>query len=182
MKLVGISGKAGTGKDWVFRNVLRPLGFRNWSLAWHFKVWLVGRSAATHDEVFHTKPEHVRTLLQQEGTERGRLVYGEDVWCNTALEWFRLLEEEWGCDKWVVPDVRFPNEVQFIQQAGGRVYRINAPLRESTAPLTPTQRQHISETALDNFPGFDGVLLNDPNDPPVKIQLLYHMQQHGLLE
>lgn len=162
IRLIGISGKAGSGKDYVYSQYLKPLGYLNWSLAWHFKVWAVGKGTASHQEVFITKPPRVRTELQLEGTERGRNVYGEDVWCNTAEEWLNLLNEQWGCDKFVIPDVRFPNEVAFIKRLGGQIFRVQAPLRVGDSKLTADQRLHPSETALDSYAGFDGVIWNDP--------------------
>lgn len=161
-EVVGISGKAGSGKDYISQNFLIPLGYKQFSFAWHFKVWLIGKGEATHEEVFFTKPPHVRKLLQEEGTERGRNVYGENVWCNTAGEWMRVLAENCGINKFVIPDVRFPNEVEFIQSVGGKVCRVIAPARSANNNLTEEARRHISETALDEFNGFDGFILNDP--------------------
>lgn len=161
MMLLGISGKAGTGKDYTAR-LLRETGFRPWSLAWHFKVWIVGQGLATFDEVFVTKPPHVRHLLQQYGTEQGRMVYGDDIWCTTMLTWLQLLGEQWGVERIVVPDVRFPNEVQAIHRAGGKVMRLHAPERAASSGLSLVHRQHVSETALDTFDAFDAIVANDP--------------------
>jgi hypothetical protein len=166
MKVIGISGKSGTGKDHITQNYIRPLGFHQWSLAWHFKVWTVGKGLATHEEVFFTKPPHIRKELQLEGTERGRMQFGENVWCDTAREWFVLLNEQWGIDKFVISDVRFPNEVDFVKSMGGEVIRIHAPTRAENNSLSPEARLHISETALDNFTGFDHIINNDPEDAP----------------
>jgi hypothetical protein len=162
--VLGLSGRAGCGKDYIHQNFLRPLGFHQWSFAWHFKVWVVAQRRATYEEVFHTKPPHVRHMLQQEGTELGRNVYGEDIWVDAMFGWFQLLNETWGINKFCVPDVRFPNEVYGIQRNGGKVIRIIAPERESHSGLSEEARQHISETALDEFPltDFDGFIKNNP--------------------
>lgn len=162
IKVIGVSGKSGTGKDYITQQFIRPLGFYQWSLAWHFKVGMVGKGLATHEEVFFTKPPHVRHELQQEGTARGRKIFGDDLWCNTAMEWFTVLNEAWGIDKFVIPDVRFQNEVAFIQRMGGQVIRINAPWRAENNSLPPELRTHVSEIDLDNFVGFDYIVNNDP--------------------
>jgi hypothetical protein len=164
MQIIGISGKAGSGKDYLTQKFFRPDGFFQFSLAWHFKVWLVAKGEATYEEVFITKPPHVRKMLQLEGTEFGRLKYGEDVWCQSVLTWFRVFNESWGVDKFVIPDVRFPNEVEFIKKNGGKVYRIIAPTRVANSSLNEEARKHISETALDEYPldQFDGLIFNDP--------------------
>lgn len=162
LQIVGISGKAGSGKDWIAQNLLIPRGFRQWSFAWHFKVWLVGQGKATLEEVFETKPPHIRKLMQEEGTERGRMVYGEDIWANTMYAWFQTINMYWGENKFVVPDVRFVNEVEAIHRLGGKVYRIYAPIRVANSSLSEEARNHISETALDGYKKFDGYIDNDP--------------------
>lgn len=163
-EILGVSGRASVGKDWVTQNILQPLGYFQFSLAWHFKIWLVAKGLATFEEVFVTKPPHVRKMLQLEGTEQGRNLYGENVWCDAALAWMQLLHETNGVNKFVIPDVRFPNELEFIRNAGGRVFRIHAPTRVANSNLTEEARQHISETALDHLTptDFDGIIQNDP--------------------
>lgn len=55
--------------------------------------------------------------------------------------------------RWLVTDVRFPNEAQAIKERGGLLVRINRG--------TPADNQHISETALDDYEGFDIVIDNN---------------------
>ena len=162
--IIGISGKAETGKDWIVENIARPLGFFQFSLAWHFKNWLVATGQATWEEVFITEPPHVRHLLQQEGTEKGRNVYGDDIWCEATLSWINTLKKYNGINHVVIADVRFYNELKFIQSIGGQVYRIVAPNRAAASKLSPEARLHISETQLDNCTEFDAYLHNDFDD------------------
>lgn len=161
MKLVGLSGKAGSGKDWVTQHVLRPLGYFQVSFADHLKITAVGRGLASYTEVYLTKPDHVRKFMQEEGTERGRNVYGENIWINTAFAWMQLLEERNGIDKFVVADVRFPNEADAVKAGGGVLIRLDAPKRVSQTRLTAAQRAHLSETAMDNYTGYTAVFAND---------------------
>lgn len=174
LTVIGLSGKFGVGKDYLSKTYFSPRGFRTISLAAHFKIWIVGKGEATFDEVFHTKPPHIRHMLQQEGTEKGRLVYGEDVWVHTIFAWMELFAETWGETKFVIPDVRFPNEVEAIQKHGGKVFRIIAPERNNHAPYGSEARAHISETALDDYPPskFDGIIKNDPDHAGV---VAYHI-------
>lgn len=162
MLIIGLSGKAGTGKDFLATTYLKPRGFYPISLAWHFKLALVGKGLATYEEVFKTKPPHVRKLLQTEGTENGRRVWGEDIWCNTTLAWMNLVNEQWGIDRFVIPDVRFPNEVGMIRRNGGYIWRLIAPVREAENGLSAEARLHESEVALDQFDLFDEFVYNDP--------------------
>lgn len=172
LEVIGISGKAGSGKDWIANRFLRSQGYYNFSYAWHLKVWLVGKGLATHEEVFVTKPPHVRKLLQEEATERGRMVYGEDIWTETANEWLRVFSEDWGITKFVIPDIRFVNEINAVHKLGGKVIRVEAPKRVAKNGLTPEARNHISETGLDNFTGFDGVIFNDPEHKETVVKQL----------
>lgn len=159
--VIGLAGRFGTGKDYLTREFFFPRGYRQWSLAWHFKVWVVGQGKATHEEVFHTKPERVRHLLQEEGTELGRDVYGKDIWVDTTFEWIQVIQDVWDCNKFIIPDVRFVNEAKAIQDRGGYVIRIHAPNRNADAPYPEYLRNHSSETDLDDFKEFDFVVDND---------------------
>lgn len=66
-------------------------------------------------------------------------------------------------------DVRFPNEVDALRAAGGFAVRLTVtPTTQATRltgrdgiPVDPVALSHPSETALDNYPGFDLVVSND---------------------
>jgi hypothetical protein len=165
LEIIALSGKSGTGKDYIFENFFRPRGYHRWALADHFKIWTVGKGEATYDEVFHTKPPHVRKALQISGTEEGRDVYGEDIWLETAAVWMEHLSKTWGVNKFCITDCRFPNEVNFIQRVlGGKVIRVHAPTRSANSSLNVDARLHISETALDHYTErqFDFIINNEP--------------------
>lgn len=149
LTLIGISGKAGTGKDYLFETFLRPLGFYATALADPLKEIAIAQGLCSYEEAFHTKPPHVRETLQTLGTEGWRNQYGADVWCRFTLVRMRRMAERTGQTRFAVTDVRFLNEVRFIQQNGGVVYRIFAPDRAAAHGLTEEQRQHRSETDLD---------------------------------
>lgn len=175
IQVIGISGKAGSGKDYICQRFFVP-EYAQFSFAWHMKVWVIGKGLATHEEVFKTKPPAVRKLLQEEGTERGRNVYGEQVWVNTTFEWMRVLSEHCGIHKFVIPDVRFPNEANAILERGGQVYRVDSPNRSASSNLTPEARLHPSETALDQYDKFTGFILNDPQWAETVPQQIAHLR------
>lgn len=182
MKILGISGKAESGKDFLTTNIIMPkYGYKQFSFAWHLKCGLVGKGLATYEEVFHTKPPHVRKEMQLEGTERGRDVYGIDIWTKTTAAWMQLLSDSWGVDKFVISDVRFPNEVEFIQSLGGKVIRLTAPNRTANSKLSAEARAHESEIALDDYPlsNFDAVVNND-YDSESFVEEYLHIVLHNL--
>lgn len=181
-QVLGLAGKAGSGKDYVYLNHLKPMGFSQVSLAWHFKADLIGKGAITFEEAFVTKPPKIRTLLQHVGTELGRNVYGEKVWCDTLVAWMDIFNFHWGVERFVIPDVRFINEMNFIQQdLGGKVIRIVAPERSGDTTLDDTQRAHPSEAEMDGIidSSFNGLLYNDPDDPGLQIQLDLLLKEYG---
>jgi hypothetical protein len=61
-----------------------------------------------------------RLALQLMGTEAGRDVFHTDLWVHTAMR--RCENNPW--NDYVIADVRFPNEITAIQNAGGKVIRV----------------------------------------------------------
>ena len=92
-----------------------------------------------------TVPE-VRALMQRIGTEGGRKVLGGDIWVRTLLD--RLPDAPV-----VITDVRFHNEVDAIEAAGGMVIRIARP---GIGPVNA----HPSETEIDQR-AFAHIITND---------------------
>lgn len=163
LTILGLAGGAGVGKDTLADKYLRREGFLPMALADEIKIRLIASGACTFEEAFVTKPPHIRTLMQQEGTERGRDVYGESYWFDCMVAKATVLAARWGetFTRIVVPDVRFPNEVELIQKAGGKVFRIEAPGRYADNGMSPEARLHRSERSLDGYTGYDAVVLND---------------------
>lgn len=81
-----------------------------------------------------------RELLQRFGTEVGRSI-SPTLWVDTL---FMGYNED---DHWIIPDVRFPSEAEAIKDRGGIIIRVD---RE-----TFSHDNHPSETALDDYEGFD---------------------------
>jgi hypothetical protein len=77
-----------------------------------------------------------REFLQKLGTDAIRNGLHEDAWVNA------LMSEYNSQCKWIITDVRFPNEYDAICRAGGVMVRINRG-----SPVN----NHPSETALDRY-------------------------------
>lgn len=159
--IVGLSGGAGVGKDTLAERYFQRYGFHPLALADEIKRRIVAAGRATFEEVYITKPPHIRTLLQEEGTERGRDVYGENYWVDMLKVNMAFFNIRWGFDKFVITDVRFPNEVTELQAVGGKVAKIIAPQRYRENGMSEAARQHRSERALDDFTAFDATIAND---------------------
>lgn len=176
MKVIGFSGKAGHGKDTCadifIREAYERYGahFVKWPLADALKARVYAELEGKYSlsEVWHDKPEDVRTMLQRVGTEQGRYVFGEDLWTYQveAFIW-RMQETMPFVEGVVIPDVRFPNEVEFVRNAGivrGTPSKYGICLRiesDRTTATQGTQQLHASEIALDNYTDFHGIIINN---------------------
>ncbi len=181
MKIIGVSGKAGSGKDHIFKHYFQPRGFRRVSLADHFKIGLAGKGLATYEEVFHTKPANIRALLQEEGTEKGWKLHGEYIWCETLYNWMKLWAETTEDDKFCITDIRFEHEVRYFKEKNAKIFRIVAPERVENSSLSQEARAHLSETALDTFIFFDDYIANDPVDADtVQGRVNFLLNNYGL--
>ncbi len=83
--------------------------------------------------------------MQRYGTEECRGCYGDNVWCRVLGAWLRTWNERWGLRRFVVTDVRFPNEADWIREHGGLVVKLYGRGRK----LTAEQRAHPSEAGVD---------------------------------
>jgi hypothetical protein len=179
VSVIGLSGTAGSGKDYIAQNYfIKPRGFFDVSLSWHFKVSVVAKEEATYEEVFDTKPPEVRKLLQSLGTELGRNVFGEDIWVKHTFVWMALMNKNWGINKFIIPDIRYPNELTNIQNVGGVVYRVISDKRHRE--LETSTLQHSSEISLtDDMDIYDGIIYNYFGNDHDKI---LHSQVDSIME
>lgn len=185
MFMLGMSGKAHHGKDFCSQIVQEMFAERGhnvglWAYAAGLKARVYGTLTEEYvlEDVLITKPLFVRDRLQQEGTEQGREVYGEDLWTKHTEMFLEYFKKGFPFMSGIIlSDVRFYNEV--IQaRMGGKVVPHAAVFTEdiATAPglalyiesdrdtLTGEFAQHESETALDKYDKhllFDGIIINN---------------------
>lgn len=151
--VLGLGHKARHGKDSAAQYLIRAYGSRvqRFSLAADLKaVCRVERGMQTKDPV----------LLQQVAEEyRAK---DPDVWVKSV--YLQIAEARPKIA--VITDVRYPNEVEMIHALGGAVWKIER--RDGHGQLYVDQSRpadHISETALDSFRGWDKVLVNTDGHP-----------------
>ena len=173
---IGISGKMGTGKDYIIENYIKPYIETKLnkkclilSFADMIKVNLMVHHNINMNELYGNKTPKIRNLLQLEGTEKGRNVFGADIWINYVKAWGELYMSR-GIDFILIPDVRFKNEYDFIKSNNGIIFRINAPNRNEKRLRNESVnnenyekiKNHQSEIELDDFK-FDIIIDNDNN-------------------
>ena len=162
--IIGLSGKAGSGKDTVAQILVEEFGYKRVAFGDKIKecllaldpiVWRVAQrgSIGTLSELvaefgwdYIKQDSEVRRLLQRMGTEVGRNILWKDIWVNLVLENVSSSENV------IITDVRFSNELQEIYDYQGKVWRIERDI--------PAVNSHSSETELDDWE-FDRVISNN---------------------
>lgn len=87
-----------------------------------------------------------RKAMQMIGTDAIRSVVSENIWASVVHR--KILRST--CDKWVITDCRFPNEISLVKQLGGDIWRIkrgDEPLWYETAYM---QKKQILPRDIDN--------------------------------
>jgi hypothetical protein len=99
----------------------------------------------------------VRDLLQKLGTEAIRDGLHPNAWVNALMcEYKRPKMSEYNPSNWIITDVRFPNELEAVEDVKGLTLKVVRPVEKSKTPA----RLHPSETSLDKAE-FDYEIIND---------------------
>jgi hypothetical protein len=177
--IIGICGKMGTGKDFIASNVILPYidnilheNVLKLCFADQIKVNVMAKHQKNYKSMYEEKSSEDRKLLQIEGTENGRNVLGKDVWVNYLDSWIKVFSKR-GVKHFVVTDVRFQNELDYIKKNGGLLIKVFSPTRNNSRlmhesgrdmELYNTLRNHASECDLDNVPQtvYNMVINNEP--------------------
>lgn len=181
--LIGIHGKARSGKDLAAKHLVNRHGFVRNAFADPLKMAAQQMFMLTDEQTWSDELKEVvipywemspREMFQKVGTEGGRMLFGEDIWLK---RWRYHYDTFKGVMNYVVPDVRFENEAQYIRDLGGTVIHIVRDGTEekllgatkkhaSEAGVTP----HIDDFVLDNnstkqelFDRLDRVILSLPD-------------------
>lgn len=113
-------------------------------------------------------------LLQMLGTEWGRNTVSENLWVDLLKKRReKIIERSYaGTERklFVVSDCRFPNEVT-LDAIKVRL-ECPAPVRKARAEMWRETEDHPSETALDNYTGWDMVLDTEKVDANECVRLV----------
>lgn len=152
--LIGLTGRAGAGKDtaagyleseygFIVTAFAEPLLDMIGTLAQHADVdgaWCIER--ALKEQPMPVLGRSYRELAQTLGTEWGRHLMG-GLWLRIAAH--KLAQARVRGDNVVFTDVRFPDEAEWLAAHGGVLVRIERPDR------TCRVRPHISEAHTDTL-------------------------------
>jgi hypothetical protein len=185
-KIIGISGKIGSGKDTFAELLAEQLRDKVERHALSDKLRLITeivsgiRMTTTHEAnkpfcneirnytqdqkniVIKQFDKTIGETLQLVGTDLFRDNYDTDIWVKSLFN--EELDNKLNDGKIiVVPDVRFVNEADYILQEGGYLIRLEGDpmgVRENSL----RDLNHISETNLDDYTNFSKVIYNDKKD------------------
>lgn len=149
MVLIGITGRAGAGKDTMADELAEKHGFLKMPFAGPLKMAAKVLFGFSDQQMNDRELKECmndywgithRSALQKLGTECMRGVFGQDFW----LKRWMLSYSEWrDTDHIVVPDVRFENEANLIRNCGGSIVHIRRPNNTNAIPQT-----HASEAGI----------------------------------
>lgn len=116
--IIGVTGKARSGKDTLANHLYEILGFRSVRAAFADPVKDMLRAIGVNDIEKYKQEVHPvlgvtsRYMMQTLGTEWGRETLGEDTWINLTKS------KGEGKEFLIISDVRFENEADFVRDNG----------------------------------------------------------------
>jgi len=189
MQIIGLLGHQGVGKNHIAEIVLpKLLSQKNTvvlAFADHFKIDCISKHNPDFNKEYGQKDYDTRRLLQKVGTEEGREVFGYDIWIRTLHNWIKILNSR-GVERFIISDLRFQNEVEWIKSLNGIIIKINAPNRYQHRLETETGndiekineiKNHPSEVNIDKIESHDILVNNDYNDN-IEEQLLSYINSY----
>jgi hypothetical protein len=152
-RLIGLIGRKGSGKDTAALTLLNQ-GYQNVKFAGALKDMIrtvlayQGLDAGSIERMVEGDLKEVATdylagqtprfAMQTLGTEWGRDLIAPDFWVGTTIR-------KAGDLKTVITDVRFPNEMDAVTNAGGFCFGITADW------ISATEGEHESEALIDDL-------------------------------
>lgn len=156
MVILTISGKAECGKDTTAKKIkaeLEKYGYK--VLVCHYAD-LLKYICTQFFSWDGKKDEEGRSLLQRVGTDSIRK-QNPNYWVEFIKSMLTFFPDTW--DYVLIPDTRFPNEIESLKKDGFIVKSIHITRPNYDNHLSNEQRNHPSETALDDFK-FDYEIIN----------------------
>ena len=171
--LIGIAGGKGEGKDTVAQIICNAFLFDSVRMAFadSLKQECADLLSLTVHEINASK-QVFRPLLQWYGTEyRRQYNGGESYWVDKLVEKVNLYDGKIV----IIPDVRFPNEYEFIKANGGIMLKVTRDIFRDHLST------HTSETSLPpEFFKFDFTLVN--NGTPEQLTQSVNMLIENLIK
>lgn len=169
--VIGVTGRKRSGKDTVGKYLIDNYGFVRVAYADALKeackiIFGFSDEQVYGDDLKEVEDEYwkhsPREVLQKVGTElfRERLPQvctnmSNDIWIRSVDRQIQNLRKQ-GYTRFVITDVRFPNELDFIAKYNGKSWKVQRP----SIIVDPSIPVHASEAMIDEFK-CDTVFVND---------------------
>jgi len=158
LQIIGIAGKKYSGKDTLGNYLIEKYNYQGIAYASALKdvcrdifgfndEQLYGDKKEVVDEFWNKTP---RELLQFIGTDLFREHFhecipniGKEIWIQVVKRKILNTLKNNPETKFVITDVRFPNEAQLVKDLGGTIIKLIRDL--------PNSDQHASETSIDDI-------------------------------
>jgi hypothetical protein len=165
-RLIGITGKAGVGKDTLADYLVRQHGFHKYAFADPIKRACEAAFGFTPDQWGNREWKESPNVALAGGSPRAaQIAFGDGIRDYVGVDvWINLMEREWRhgsvcrtspqddcptvcCKQFhmVVSDVRRENEAAAILELGGSIIRITRP---SPSPIKGVLANHSTERGL----------------------------------
>lgn len=172
--IIGISGKKRSGKDTVADYLIKRHEFTRYALADPIKHGSKAMFGFNDEQLWGSQKEVVdkhwgvtpREVLQVIGTEIFQTVMPKYVpglrkinkyfWPHRFLLWYKNNEETLA-KRVVIPDIRFPHEVNFLRGLSERTPVFIIKLMRKTG----NKDTHASEMSVDNIKDVDAIIDNN---------------------
>lgn len=146
-KLIGIAGKARSGKDTIAKHLWSRHGFLRIALADPLKSAAQAMFALSNEQTWDDNLKEIeiphwgmspRQMFQRLGNDAVKPVFGEDLWLK---RWLITYAGFYNSDDVVVPDIRFDHEAAMIRGREGIIIHL---YRENAQQVSP----HVSENGV----------------------------------
>lgn len=180
--LIGITGKAGAGKD--------TLGDYLWRKHAAVRIAFADPLKRAAQEIFGLSDAETwerdlkeveipywgmspRRMMQLLGTEAMQDTFGRDVWLKRWQQSYDIVKHS---DNVVVPDVRFEAEAGLIRALGGVIVKVT---RDTDNGLEDKAKAHVSEVSLpDTY--IDAVIANNAGFKKLYAEMDSFLKKRGI--
>jgi hypothetical protein len=180
MKILSLSGKKQSGKTTIANLISDIILKVNPKAQVHIISWAdslkeeVSKATGYSVAQIEQDKKRFRPLLQWWGTDFRREICGKpDYWiCKLLQKLVKLPNDAYV----IIPDTRFQNEVEALKQVSAVQWRIERHL------TLKDDDKHKSETELDGFVNWDGVIHNNDTIGKLKGDVIVELEKCGFFK
>lgn len=142
--ILGITGKAYSGKTTIADYLVKNYGFIKLSFATALKEMIVKAGMCSMEDLTINKNNMSRWIMQKIGTDIFRKQVDKDYWVKKLYENIEYIPKD---KNYVIDDVRFKSEANSITERDGKIIKIRCP--DSPFNLGENLGDHESEISLE---------------------------------